>query len=455
MKKVFITLLMVALLAACAPASTSTPTSAPIPASTTEATAMPTLTTIPFQENEISSPIPSTEQPVVVAFIKDGNIQVWDEATNQSQTIVIAGDVRAVSMSEDGQVIAFTRRSWVGDVLEGYEQHALWVVDRNGENARELISAESLRQRLNAGERDSTNIPQMEWVPGTHRLLFSGWKYIVQAEGESHAIPEGLYFVDIDALTDTQLIPASNYLHFAVSPDGLQIALMSFTGLSFMNVDGSNIRSEALTYPQIGQAGPLFPTGAWTQDSRAFVITGSFEADARFNINFTIWRVPADGSSTEALANLTASDPRSITFSPDGQRLAFIQSLDQQPLGSVGWFITPLTGNVSPLAIPYHYDMEIGIASLHWSPAGDPFTRNLRKLCPNATRDTEECDSPIYFDGTVAAIHWIDGTRFLFLTREPSVLFLGSLDGRTIPIVTWPMEEAVSQKNFTTVKVSR
>ena len=43
----------------------------------------------------------------------------------------------------------------------------------------------------------------------------------------------------------------------------------------------------------------------------------------------------------------------------------------------------------------------------------------------------------------------IDGARFLFLTREPSVLFLGSLDGTTIPIVTWPVEDTVGPNQFT------
>ena len=257
------------LMAACSPSQEATaPTSTPIPASTTEPTAMPTLTSVPTQESATASP--TTGAGMVVAFVKDGNIQLWDEMTNQSQTIVNAGDVIAVTMSDDGQVIAFLRRSGVQSTeIEGYEQSALWAVDRNGGNPRELISAESLRQRLNAGQRDSTNIPQMEWIPGTHRLLFSGWKYLVQAEGESHAIPEGLYLVDTDTLTDTQLIPAGNYLHFAVSPDGQQIALMSFTGLSFMNVDGSNIRSDVLTYPQVGRGSDTLPHGCL--DSRIHV----------------------------------------------------------------------------------------------------------------------------------------------------------------------------------------
>jgi hypothetical protein len=400
--------------------------------------------------------MPSTED-LVVAFVKDGNIQVWEEATNQSKTILNAGDVIAVSMTDDSQVIAFLRRSAVRVAEnESFEQSALWAVDRKGGNARELVSAESLRQRLNTAQRDSSNIPQMEWIPGTHRLLFSGWNYFVMAEGESHAVPEGLFLVDTDTLTDTVLIPAGNNLRFVPSPDGQQIALMSTSGLSFINADGSNLRRDVVTYPQVGRSAPLFPTGVWTQDSTAFVITGSMEADPEFNISFVIWRVPVDGSSPETLATAMKSDPGSVTFSPDGQRMAFVQTLDEQPARNAGWFVTPLSGRVSPLAIPSYYDFANRNASLHWSPAGDPFTKNLRKLCPAATRDTEECDTRISFYGSVSAVHWIDGNRLLFLTREPSVLFLGRMDftgnmsGTTIPIASWPLEDWVDLKSFTT-----
>jgi hypothetical protein len=250
-------------------------------------------------------------------------------------------------------------------------------------------------------------------------------------------------------------MPAGNNLRFVPSPDGQQIALMSTNGLSFINIDGSNLRSDVLPYSQVGRTAPLFPTGVWAQDSTAFVITGSLEADPVFNINFAIWRVPVDGSSPETLATVTKSDPGSVTFSPDGQRMAFVQSADGQPPTIAGWFVTPLSGRVSPLAIPYNYDFDNRNASLHWSPAGDPFTKNLRKLCPEAARDTDECDTRISLYGSVSAIHWIDGNRLLFLTRDPSVLFLGTMDftgnmsGTTIPIATWPLEDWVSAKSFT------
>ncbi len=140
--------------------------------------------------------------------------------------------------------------------------------------------------------------------------------------------------------------------------------------------------------------------------------------------------------------------------------MAFVQSADTQPAELAGWFITPLTPEAGPLAIPAKIDFE-SFANLHWSPAGDPFNRNLRKLCPDATSDSEVCDVRISFDGTLAALQWIDGNRLLFLTRNPSVLYLGemdfssNMDGTTIPIAAWPVEDWVGSQSFTVAEGSR
>ena len=423
-------------------------TGGPSPAPGSAAAASPSPTSAPVNEPGLA-----------VAFVRDGNIQLWNESTGQTQTIVDTGDVIAVSMSDDGQVIAFLRRSAVQLATgEGTEQSALWAVDRNGGSPRELVSAESVRQHLNAAERESTNIPQMEWIPGTHRLLFSGWKYIVMAEGESHAVPEGLYLVDADALTNAELISSGNNLHFVPSPDGEQVALMSPNSLGFIDVDGSNQRSDILTYPSLGLAAPLFPTGVWTRDSSAFLITAPVETTGA-GMNFTVWRVPVDGSAPESLAEILNSEPRSITFAPDGKHMAFVQFTDGQPPEIGGWLITPLTPEAGPLATPTTIEFE-SFANLHWSPTGDPFTGNLRKLCADATSDADVCDVRIHLDGTPVAIRWIDGNRLLFLTRNPSVLFLGTMDftgtmdGTTIPIIAWPLEDPVSSTSFTTAKAN-
>jgi hypothetical protein len=236
------------------------------------------------------------------------------------------------------------------------------------------------------------------------------------------------------------LAEAAENLRFLPSPDGKQIALMSPSDVGFINVDGSNRRENVLTYAEAGLTGPLFPVGVWTQDSRAFVVTGSFEYDPTLGFNFTIWRIHTDGSSPEAIATITASHPGSVTFSPDGKSASFLQWTDQQPSEIAGWFITPLIPEAGPLAIPY-YGKEASYDNLHWSPAGDAFAikdQDLLQLCPNATQDSQVCGEPIHLgSGIINALKWVDTSRFLFVGYEPSTLSLGKLDGTITPIVTW------------------
>jgi hypothetical protein len=421
-----------------APAAPGAPTpSAPTPTTTALATQVPSGST-------------------VVAFVQDGDLQLWDDAAGQTRTLFDAGDVIGVTVSDDGQVLAFLRRSVVqtSDV-EWHEQSALWAVDSSGGNPRELVAAEDLRTLLGASETDSTNIPEIGWVPGTHRLLHSGWTYLVQAEGESHAVPRGLYSVDADTGTQQTVVPAENSLRFVVSPDGQRVALMSPTALSFVNVDGTDLRENVLTYADVGMPGPLFPTGVWTEDSQAFVMTGSLEANPANDIDFAIWRVPVDGSAAAQLATIQRSHPPSVTFSPDGQYAAHIQYTDTVPSEIAGWFITPLGAGAGPLAIPP--DVEVGYASLHWSPDGRAFTGTLQELCPGASQAGEVCDAPVSFGGSTVAIHWMDPSRLLLLTREPSALYLvvldpsGVMDATTEPVAAWPLEEWVGPESFAPV----
>ncbi len=381
---------------------------------------------------------------------------VWDDVTGESRKIFDSGDVIRVELSADGQLVAFLRRSIVqtGDA-EWREQSALWTVDLSGENPRELVSADTLRELLGASERDSSNIPEMTWIPGTHRLLYDGWTYLVMAEGESHAIPRGLYSVDANEGTREVLVKAEGALRFVVSPDGRQVALLSPTALAFIDADGSNLRPDVLAYAPVGVPGPLFPVGVWTEDSQAFVMTEPLGEDPAAGIDFAITRVPAGGSAPDQLASVSRSHPGSVTFSPDGRFAAYIQYTDEVPPEIAGWFITPLGEGAGPLAIPRK--LEPGYASLHWSPDGRAFTGELAELCPGATQDSEICSSPVSRGGTTA-IQWLDPTHLLLLTRDPSVLMFvtldpsGRMDATTQPIDVWPVEEFVGPQSFDAVE---
>jgi hypothetical protein len=152
-----------------------------------------------------------------------------------------------------------------------------------------LVSAEQLGGLLEASETDSTNIPQMAWLPGTHRLLCSGWTCIVQTEGESQATPSGLFWVDADSGEGGQLLPPTENVRFARAPNGEHLALISLTGLSFLDLAGGGRGPAVLSYPRVGMQAAL-PSGVWTRDSTAFVITGPIQGDAPAGSDLSIWR---------------------------------------------------------------------------------------------------------------------------------------------------------------------
>jgi YVTN family beta-propeller protein len=414
------------------PTGTARPTDT-LPPKIAPAASLSTRTTKPTGEVPL---VQTPGQPAVVVFVKDGDIQAWDQATGQTETIFSSGDAIAVTMSDDGQVVAFLRRSLVKrSELDWYEQSALWAVERDGGKPRELVSAEILRERLNAAETDSTNIPQMEWIPGTHRLLYTGWTYLVQAEGESHATPRGLYLVDADSLTDAVLLSAENSLRFVVSPDGQQIALLSTTSLGLIHTDGSN-RQDLFQYTAEGVPGRIIPSGVWTQDAGAFLITIPTESESGLGLNLTIWRVPVDGALVhKPLAAIIDSHSDSVTFSPDGRYAAFFRADSPGIATHSGWFVTPLALEIGPLAVPK--SAYLSWKNLHWSPSGLPYAVHegtLVQLCPNPAQDAEVCGEVLNSGSPFAEIYWIDGTRFLFVTREPYDLYFGSLDGTSILI---------------------
>lgn len=437
-------LLAVLVAAACTPAGSS-PTS-PVSPPPPEATIAPAPTTAPTQ-----IPASASAGKVMVAFVKDGNVHGWDSTTGESTTIFESGDVTDVAVSDDGQVIAFLRLEWF-EQPELWEQFSIWAVDPSGEDLRELVSAETLRLRLNAGPTDSTGIAEVGWIPRTHRLVYCGTKYF--APGQSKPAAEDVYVVDADTLSDERIAPAGEGIRVSgipdgpqlvPSPDGSQVALLSGSELSFVNLDGSNLRQAVLTYPSMGSGDvPFVPTGVWTEDNSAFLINAPIESnDPAGVLNFTITRVPADGSPAEPVATVVSGNPVSLTFSPDGKHAAY-RSVDPQRPGPI---ITPLDGGVGPLAVPH--DIHLDYINAHWSPSGDAYVIDqgtLLRLCPDATQGSDVCGDPLHLESIVESIQWLDGTRFLFVTRVPDTfatngLILGTLDGMTTPIVAWSQED--------------
>jgi hypothetical protein len=390
---------------------------------------------------ESSDASPGTSQSAVVVFVKDGNLLIWDEATGQSQTIYAGGDAVRVELSDDGQLAAFVRRSFFeAGGFDNNQQSALWVVELDGENPRELVSAGQLREEVNAAETDSTNFPRLEWVPDSHRLLYSGNTYDAHGYGEgAHTPLRGVFVVDADTLAGTVLAPAESSLRFVAAPDGQQVALISTTGLSFVDVDGSHRRQDVFTYPATGVPGAIIPFGVWTQDSSAFLIAAPVAWDPQ-GLDLTVWYIAAGGEPAAPLVSVERTSAN-VVFAPDGSTVSVVQATS--PTGPSTWFIIPLPEGLGALSVPGD---TFDYSSLSWSPGGSAYVFDYQSrqewhpLCPNAGQIIEVCGAPIRFGEQIEWFEWIDRDRFLYVTTSPRRLYLGSLDGSAMLIAEDPLD---------------
>jgi Ig-like domain from next to BRCA1 gene len=392
----------------------------------------------------------------VVAYVQEGDLRVWSEATGQTQIVIDARDVIRVELSDDGELTAFVRRSnFAAGGIDNNEQSALWVVGLDGSSPRELVPAGELRALLNAAEADSTDFTQLEWIPNSHRLLYSGSTYSVIGQGGG--AQRGVYLVDADSSARAEIAPAETSPEFAPSPDGGHVAMVTPTGLSFYSFEGGRLRRDVLTYPATGVPFAFTPWGVWTQDSSAFLIAAPAES------GITIWRVPVEGGQPQALITVDNANLQ-VIFAPDGSGAAMVrQGVTVERIGSApplsfdgigglfgppragrevaaATFIVPLPEGVGPLAAPRDTFVDLPV----WSPGGSAYVfdgkslRDLYPLCPGASQMIEVCGPPIRMPLENEGPMWVDGNRFLYVTIRPRQLYLGDLAGGTTLVAEDP-----------------
>jgi hypothetical protein len=393
----------------------------------------------------------------VVAYVQEGDLRVWSEATGQTQILIDARDVIRVELSDDGELAAFVRRSYfAAGGIDNNEQSALWIVGLDGSNPRELVSAAELRAALSAAETDSTDFTELEWIPNSHRLLYSGNTYTVVGQGGGGR-RGGVYLVDADSSARVEIAPADVSAEFEASPDGGHVAMVTPTGLSFYSFEGGRLSRDALTYPATGVPFPFTPWGDWTQDSSAFLIAAPAET------GITIWRVPVAGAQSQALITVDKANLQ-VIFAPDGSGAAMVrQGVTVERVGSApplsfdgigglfaprlagrevasATFFVPLPEDLGPLATRGETSVNLPV----WSPGGSAYLfdgkspREFHPLCPGASQLIEVCGPAIQIPLEFGEFEWVDGNRFLYATALPRQLYLGDLAGGTTLVAEDP-----------------
>lgn len=376
-----------------------------------------------FEPSAIVSNTLSLSVPVRAIFIAEDGIRLWDEESNTSDLLFAAGDITSLAYSDDHQLIAFTRRN-------AERQASVWVMDDQGQGARELLSPEQLLGLNLSEDKDLAVDPyNLKWIPRSHRLAFST-RTATTGDGLPDVFEE-LRVLDADSGLLAQVMDHDQGGTFTFSPDGAFFTRTSDTALNLYRSDGELLAADIVTYPALGITQHYYrPSVYWNADSRFFtfaLIHAADNIDAFYNpdVTSTIWRVKIDGSA-ERLATIQGLS-LDHSFSPDLEKVAFMRVSPKNPrqrelhIADVynGWDIvyregeTLTFGDWNPAQDTLHFTLFDG-----W---GEPA---VGRLCYDPAPLPSVSDP-----GSTRRVRWVDATRYLYTTHPDEALYLGSLRG--------------------------
>jgi hypothetical protein len=368
------------------------------------------------------SPEPApTEAPCVmaasltIAYTNGGN--VWFiEGTNPPIQLTSGGNADDVSISDDGQRVAFTTY----DNMTGNTE--LRVVHSDGTGETVLLSQAQLDALYPLGDALHNLLHRRAFMPCTHNLLFNTRATF---EGPGLATHDNVLLIDVDSATLTTLLNPGDGGDFTVSPDHAQIAISRPDSISLVNADGTNLRPDLLTItPVITYSEYMWsPYLRWAPGSAAVGLAMPSEDPFAPGISGTIWRIPADGSPPVALATIAGefffTQTRYTAISPDFAKVAFER--DTATPNIMELYIANVDGTGETL-----YDTG-NISWWNWNPDSTNFvyrtdTGDLRLGRLGA--------GPMTL-GNGTNLRWVNTTRYLYLTGSYGswTLKLGTLGG--------------------------
>ena len=389
--------------------STLTPTTSP----TSWPTSTPKTTSAPYPTPAWCPVKPDTTNvsgKLRVAYANRGSLWLWVEGRKPKQLNKNI-DIQQVSLSDDGQIIAYTRQS-----DEYYAE--LWATNADGSHERRLVSAEEFT-KLDASTDALGVLPTMlQWEPGTHHLTFFTYPLYDALWIYEPSIP-WLVAADIGSIS------AAPYHggHIVYAPDGKHVVIFSSDGLSLARLDGSSLRENILPgYHGIGEGESYYhPWPFWASDSSSLLVALP-DQDEMYsnNATVTVWRVPVEGSP-EALGQWKAFAP-SVHFSPD---LTYLTSWPW-PEGTANQrelHLARIDGNTPNNIMDVVYMRGELIDNLAWSPdsrhfifqMGDPGEQAQLYLGDICERPIPILENP---SGGIAT--WVEASRFLLEIHPPT-----------------------------------
>lgn len=271
-------------------------------------------------------PTDTPEPPILTlitqkaAYVKDGNVFYWEEGI-PPLTLTTSGDASDVRISDDGNVVAFTRGP------DWYHQE-LWAINSDGSNIRQLVSQTTLSSYITTRTALTARIYSFEFKPGTHQVAFNTQ---LTFEGPGLFINDDLRIVDADSTALATILAPGDAGNFFYSPDGTKIGLSTNDQISVVNADGTG-RIDLLAFPSVITYSEYqyYPPLYWTADGSAIrVIIPPADPLASPPELTRVWHLPADGTPpTTLMTMVTVAFPlNSAPLSRDAERVAYLVQL--------------------------------------------------------------------------------------------------------------------------------
>jgi len=388
------------------------------PATTAEATIMPSPTLAVPTNTEIPSPLSTStlsEIPIsfppdglCMAYIVDDNLYYQNGANPPLQLTNRGEDKRPLFFSEDGRKVFFTR-----------DRGEIYSIDVDGNEEQALVTNDVLLT-FGADYYDETTKPcDPVLAPHTHLLLFRTCSVSVQSTILHH---DDVFIVNADTNKVKLIFPRKQGGRFYVSPDGSMIAIDRLNSIDILGIDGRVIRSKVATYPR----SELISVGArvyWVSDSKELImlLPSKTFVDTFPPPTYTVWRYSFDShTSVQIQLDPTPTMLGEIWVSPDGNWITYF-------VHNQGMFLGNLQDG-STQAYQFGLPHEWSPDSMHFIYDADPLEADLSLASVNA---------PSVFIGKGGFISWLDASRYLYIDntygyaigeigKEPIAILVGS-----------------------------
>lgn len=364
-----------------------------LPRETVETAASTASETAPFETIEPPTiPAPTAVMPeptaapaaaraddLTLIYTREDGLWRW----RQGEVARITANAHFPAISPDGSQVVFLRPA------DGFHQE-IWAVGVEGENERRLVSIEDL-DRIGGGVRDPNAmavnpILNYAWLPGTLRLLFTTAQ-VFNGPGEDPL--DDLYVADAAGGGITDLFLSGWGGRFAVSPDGIRLAVIQPEAIILTEPTGNNY-SKVMTYGPVltYSESPYYAQPRWSPEGDFMrVAVPPRDALAAPEQPTALWRIPIDGTPAVQEGSVTAVffGDAPVEYSPDLVHVAYLKE----------------TGGEGSRVRELHLAAYDGSADQVYA-SGEQ----------------------LYFIG------WAnDGRRFIFAHGHEGELLLGSLDG--------------------------